>query len=154
MVFAFVDAHILLSAVPFLRNTYTLPAATARSYICARFAGVIGSVPSGTPKVETFKKVQFQQVYPGVDLVYYGNQQHLEYDFIVAPSASPETIALSFSGADSVGLTAQGTLVIVAQRRRAGKFAIDLSGHPTKTGVLPPGLGVGGEASGSLSRDS
>ena len=64
--------------------------------------------------IETFKKVQFKEVYPGIDLVYYGNQQHLEYDFIVAPGARPETIALRFSGADSLDVNKHGDLVIQA----------------------------------------
>jgi len=49
--------------------------------------------------VPTYGKVQFKDVYPGVDLVYYGNQRQLEYDFVVAPNADARQIALSFSGA-------------------------------------------------------
>jgi hypothetical protein len=47
--------------------------------------------------VATYGKVEYQGVYPGVDLVYYGNQRQLEYDFIVAPGADPNQIRLSFS---------------------------------------------------------
>jgi hypothetical protein len=46
-----------------------------------------------------FARVQYQAVYPGVDLIYYGNQGQLEYDFRVAPGADPNRIALSFDGA-------------------------------------------------------
>jgi len=46
----------------------------------------------------TYGKVEYQGVYPGVDLVYYGNQRQLEYDFIVAPGADPKQIRLSFTG--------------------------------------------------------
>ena len=35
--------------------------------------------------ISTFAKVKYKNVYPGIDLVYYGNQGQLEYDFIVAP---------------------------------------------------------------------
>src|SRR5712664_2020605 len=38
--------------------------------------------PTGVPN---YAKVQFSNVYPGIDLVYYGNQRQLEYDFVVAP---------------------------------------------------------------------
>jgi len=48
--------------------------------------------------VPQFALVQYQSVYPGVDLVYYGNQGQLEYDFKVAPRSEPSQIALSFSG--------------------------------------------------------
>lgn len=42
--------------------------------------------------VAQYGKVKYQAVYPGVDLVYYGNQRQLEYDFIVAPHADPQQI--------------------------------------------------------------
>jgi pimeloyl-ACP methyl ester carboxylesterase len=51
--------------------------------------------------VPNYAKVKYQGVYPGVDLVYYGNQQQLEYDFIVAPGGDPRVIALDV-GADGV----------------------------------------------------
>lgn len=51
---------------------------------------------SGIPQ---FARVEYLAVYPGVDLVYYGNQGQLEYDFRVAPGADPNQIALTFNGA-------------------------------------------------------
>jgi len=49
--------------------------------------------------VPNYAKVKYQDVYPGVDLVYYGNQGgQLEYDFVVAPGADPETIRFALSG--------------------------------------------------------
>lgn len=47
--------------------------------------------------VATYGKVEYQGVYPGVDLVYYGRQRQLEYDFIVAPGADPKQIRLNFA---------------------------------------------------------
>jgi hypothetical protein len=52
-----------------------------------------------TKGVDTFGKVSYRQIYRGIDLVYYGTQRQLEYDFVVAPGADPERIALEFSGA-------------------------------------------------------
>ena len=52
-----------------------------------------------TQGVDTFGKVSYRQIYRGIDLVYYGTQRQLEYDFVVAPGADPERIALEFSGA-------------------------------------------------------
>jgi hypothetical protein len=46
--------------------------------------------------VATYAKVEYQSIYPGVDLVYYGNQRQLENDFIVAPGAKPTDIRMSF----------------------------------------------------------
>jgi len=44
--------------------------------------------------VPTYAKVRYENVYPGIDLVYYGNQGQLEYDFVVAPGADPHAIVL------------------------------------------------------------
>jgi len=67
--------------------------------------------------VPTFGKVGFQGVYKGVDLVYYGNQKHLEYDFVVAPHAAPKQIQLHFAGARGVHINAAGELVVRTEGR-------------------------------------
>src|SRR5882724_9962921 len=62
--------------------------------------------------VPTYAKVQYRNVYPGIDLVYYGKQRQLEYDFVVAPGADPKKIVLGFKGADKLEIDAQGELVL------------------------------------------
>lgn len=52
-------------------------------------------------EIPNYAKVKYQDVYPGVDLVYYGNQHELEYDFVVAPGADPKAIRLKFEARDS-----------------------------------------------------
>ncbi len=52
--------------------------------------------------VPQFGRVEYAQVYPGIDLIYYGSQGHLEYDFEVAPGTDARTIQLGFEGASSV----------------------------------------------------
>src|SRR5260221_4509552 len=64
--------------------------------------------------VPTFAKVHYQNVYPGIDLVYYGNQRQLEYDFVVATGADPQKIVLDFRGADKLEINSQGELVLHA----------------------------------------
>src|SRR5258706_11735764 len=64
--------------------------------------------------VPTYVRVQYRNVYPGIDLVYYGNQRQLEYDFVVAPGADPNKIVLGFKGADKLEIDAQGDLVLHA----------------------------------------
>jgi len=62
----------------------------------------IGNDPSKwRHNIPQFARVVYQAVYPGVDLVYYGNQGQLEYDFRVAPGADPNQITLSFQGASA-----------------------------------------------------
>jgi len=62
--------------------------------------------------ISSYAKVKFEDVYPGTDLVYYGNQQQLEYDFIVSPGADPGAIRLSFDGAKMVKVDDNGELVL------------------------------------------
>lgn len=56
--------------------------------------------------------MHYREVYPGVDLSYYGNGRQLEYDFIVSPGADPGIIALHLQGADRLSVDAQGDLVL------------------------------------------
>src|SRR5688572_10547238 len=58
--------------------------------------------------IPTYAKVRYREVYPGVDLVYYGRGRQLEYDFMVAPAADPSAIRLAFEGSDSVTISQQG----------------------------------------------
>ena len=62
----------------------------------------------------TYARVHYREVYPGIDLVYYGNQHQLEYDFVLAPGADPKKIVLGFKGADKLEIDAQGDLVLHA----------------------------------------
>jgi hypothetical protein len=62
--------------------------------------------------VSTYGKVRFIQVYPGIDLVYYGNQRQLEYDFVVAPGADTSRIRLAIQGASKVFLDRDGDAVL------------------------------------------
>jgi RHS repeat-associated protein len=74
---------------------------------------LIGSDPSRwRSNIPTYAKVKYGAVYPGVDLVYYGNQHQLEYDFVVAPGADPKLIALHFEGMQRLSIDVQGDLII------------------------------------------
>jgi hypothetical protein len=62
--------------------------------------------------VRTYSKVRQKGVYPGIDLVWHGNQQQLEYDFVVAPGANPGMIDIGYRGAGLMKVYAGGDLVI------------------------------------------
>jgi len=64
--------------------------------------------------VTNYARVLYHDVYPGIDLVYYGNQRQLEYDFVVSPGADPSAIHLRVRGPESVSLDAEGNLALVA----------------------------------------
>ena len=63
-------------------------------------------------QVAVFGQVKTESLYPGIDLVYYGNHRQLEYDFTVAPRADANSIALRFDGIDKLALDPSGELVI------------------------------------------
>ncbi|MGA2077440.1 MAG: SBBP repeat-containing protein [Terriglobia bacterium] len=71
----------------------------------------IGNDPSRWhTNIPTYKKVQFDQIRPGVDLVYYGNQRQLEYDFVLSPGVAPQSLGLSFEGS-TAAIGSHGDLV-------------------------------------------
>jgi hypothetical protein len=65
-----------------------------------------------------YSRVRFRNVYPGIDAVYHGNSQKLEYDFVVSPGGKPEDIAIRFEGMERtkvmhrVAVDSQGDLVL------------------------------------------
>jgi hypothetical protein len=79
----------------------------------------IGSDPSNwRSDVPNFGKVKYENAYPGIDLVYYGRQGQLEYDFVVSPGADPGSIRLALDGAGSgegkpeLQLASDGDLIV------------------------------------------
>ena len=60
----------------------------------------------------TYGKIRYKSVYPGIDLLYYGNHQQLEYDFAVAPGADPRQIQFEIKGASETALDDEGNLVV------------------------------------------
>ncbi|MCW3100859.1 MAG: uncharacterized protein JWL77_6477 [Chthonomonadaceae bacterium] len=61
-------------------------------------------------QIPNYAKVAYPEVYPGIALVYYGNQRRLEYDFVLRPHADPNVIAVRFAGAKKVRLDKNGAL--------------------------------------------
>ena len=62
--------------------------------------------------VPNYERVRYEQVYRGIDMVYYGNQSQIEYDFIVSPGADPSLIRFACNGAKSLRIAPNGDLVI------------------------------------------
>ena len=74
----------------------------------------IGNDPSRWhTHIPTYEKVRFENVRPGINLVYYGNQGQLEYDFILSPGVRPESLRLNFEGSDAT-VDKQGDLIFTA----------------------------------------
>jgi hypothetical protein len=62
--------------------------------------------------IPSYAKVEYPNIYAGINLVYYGDQQQLEYDFAVRPGAMPSSITLGFDGHDQLAIDKQGDLVL------------------------------------------
>jgi hypothetical protein len=67
--------------------------------------------------IPAYERVRARAVYPGVDMLTYGSQHQLEYDFIVAPHAAVRAIRLAFPGAERVAIDRQGDLALTAAGR-------------------------------------
>jgi len=82
-----------------------------------RLAGIsnyfIGNDPAKwRTSIPHYAKVRYRDVYPGIDLVYYGNPQQFEYDFVVKPGGNPKQIQLAFQGAESLRVDEKGDLLV------------------------------------------
>ncbi|MCK9420083.1 MAG: SBBP repeat-containing protein [Nitrospirae bacterium] len=73
---------------------------------------LIGDQSQWRKNIQSYAKVRYEKLYPGIDLVFYGNQNQLEYDFVVAPGSDPKAIRLGFTGEDRLSIDTQGNLVI------------------------------------------
>ncbi len=62
--------------------------------------------------VSNYERVKVQDVYPGIDLVYYGNQRQLEYDWVVAPGADPNAIMFAVEGKSNPRIDSSGNLLL------------------------------------------
>ena len=77
----------------------------------------IGSEPAKwQTDVPNYGKIRMKEVYSGIDLVYYGNKNHIKYDFVVKPGENPSQIVLKYDlgadGGNSLSINANGELVV------------------------------------------
>ena len=62
--------------------------------------------------IPAYAQVRYREIYSGIDLVYYGTQRQLEYDFVVRPGADPKSIILAFEGAEKIEVNPEGDLLL------------------------------------------
>src|SRR2546425_95999 len=100
----------MLALFPLLVG-FACPAAAAAD---ARVSETYGKLPLHfeANRVPTYAQVRCANLCPGIDLIYYGNQRQLEYDFVVHPGADPNRIVLAFQGAARLEVDEQGDLVL------------------------------------------
>src|SRR2546425_915295 len=89
------------------------PRVTGQEELPGKVNYFIGNDPAKwRTHVPTYAKVHYRELYPSIDLVYYGNQRQLEYDLVVAAGADPSRIVLGFEGADRVEVDTEGDLIL------------------------------------------
>jgi uncharacterized protein (TIGR03437 family) len=72
----------------------------------------LGSADHWRQDVTGFGRVRHHNVYPGIDLVFHGEEGRLEYDFVVGPHADPSAIRLELSGHRGLRVAADGDLIV------------------------------------------
>lgn len=98
-----------------LQGASAAPAIAGEAELPARSNYFIGQNPgrwrTGVPN---YGRVRYQQVYPGVDLIYYGREGRLENDFEISPGMDPDVISWQVTGAQGIRVDADGDLVLIA----------------------------------------
>jgi hypothetical protein len=86
--------------------------ATGRGLQNAPTNYMVGPRESWNIGVANYTAVEYASVYPGINLVYYGSERQLEYDFDVAPHANAGAIVLNVAGANRITTSEDGSLVL------------------------------------------
>jgi hypothetical protein len=96
-----------------LANANPAPAVSGDEALPGKTNYLIGNNPAKwRQNIPQFARVRYSSVYPGIDLVYYGKQGKLEYDFEVAAAADPSQVALHFEGAENLAVNSEGDLLL------------------------------------------
>lgn len=89
-------------------------AATASNELGGTVNYFVGNVPDAwRTNVRTFGRITYRDIYPRIDIVYYGAQSHFEHDFVIRPGGDHRNIELSFEGVERVDLDERGDLLLI-----------------------------------------
>jgi len=108
-VVAFANAPRLEISLP---GSSSAPVIEGLDPMAARTDYFIGSRQNWRTGIANYARVRYRGVYPGVDVVYHGSANLLEYDFVLDPGADPGAIRLEFRGAESLRITQGGDLAV------------------------------------------
>lgn len=96
-----------------LQGANTIPYFTGVDELPGKSNYFIGNQPGQWhTNIPNYRKVTERGVYPGIDLVYYGTQRQLEYDFVLAPGARPDKLHIAFQGAEKIRTDTNGDVVV------------------------------------------
>ena len=80
--------------------------------MAARTEYMVGPRNNWHTGIANYSRIRYRSIYPGVDLVFYGKENKLEYDFVLQPGADPNAIRMQFSGGGKLAVTANGDLAL------------------------------------------
>jgi uncharacterized protein (TIGR03437 family) len=83
----------------------------------------IGDPSEWRRDIPQYGRMRYRGVYPGVDLVFYGSERRLEYDWVLAPGADPKAIRMCFEGAKGIAIDSSGDLTISAGNEQFRQMA-------------------------------
>jgi hypothetical protein len=63
--------------------------------------------------LSTYREIVYGDLWAGVDLIFYGQNGQLKYDFIIQPGVNVDDIQLTYRGADGLSLDEEGNLLII-----------------------------------------
>lgn len=82
----------------------------------AKFNYFIGDDPDGWHNsIDSYGKITYRDLYPGVDLTYTGRNGALKYEFVLQPGADVDDIRLAYAGVDDLRLADNGDMLITPQ---------------------------------------
>jgi hypothetical protein len=87
--------------------------------VISYFKGKANEWKAGLP---TYSRIVYKNLWPGIDLAYYGTVDKMKYEFVVHPGSDPSLIRLAYRGASAVDVNGEGRLEV---RTPAGKFEDD-----------------------------
>ncbi|MBZ5504754.1 MAG: SBBP repeat-containing protein [Acidobacteriia bacterium] len=90
------------------QDASTAPSMSAERQVLARSNYLNENPKLSITGVENYAALRYTAVYPGIDVRFYGQDQHLEHDFVLAPGADPDRIALGVVGIDHLAITQSG----------------------------------------------
>jgi hypothetical protein len=102
-------------------NRHVRPVGEAKTgAVVSYFKGKPEEWRTGLP---TYSQIAYRNLWPGIDLVYYGTVNRLKYEFIVHPGADPSKIRLAYWGAEKVSIDGEGRLQVTTP---VGGFSDDV----------------------------
>ncbi|ETX07607.1 MAG: hypothetical protein ETSY2_10265 [Candidatus Entotheonella gemina] len=111
-----------------LVGAHANPEGMGRRPLAHRSHYLLGRDPTAwQTHIENYRAITYAQVYPGIDLHYYGNQGQLEYDFTIAAGAAPERIRMAFDGATSIAIANNGNLMLTLPNHETVRFKAPLA---------------------------